>query len=376
LTSIAINRDSRMTRFLTHKTDVFRAEPVIIVDVGARWGFNSEWEAFGEHLRVVCFEADEEECRRLNTLAPSGVKYLPYALGRRAGKATFYETRVSASSGIYKTNMDYFSRLLNRDNGVVVIERSVDLVTLAQVLEELGVRSIDFIKLDVEGAEMDVLMGGEHYLKSGGLIGVLSEIRFQKEINGSPIFSELDQFLQMYGLRLYDLHFQHQSRHVLPYPGLADFRTPQGERFFAYSHHGQIMDGDALYFRDLLVPANQRHRATASIAQLLKAAAFFEIYCLSDCAAEIIQSHREKLAEAVDCDRLLDLLTPDVNGERLDYAGYLQRYFDPTGGVFAKFADSGERGAELELERIYSSRSWRITKPLRELGLLLRRMRG
>lgn len=367
---IAINYDPRMTRYLVEHSRVFEDHPITIVDVGARWGFNAEWAPFGDRLRVFCFEPDEAECRRLNESAPEGIRYLPYALGRARGEATFYENRVGASSGIYRTNMDYFSRLLNRDNGVVIRERTASLTTLTEALAEFGVEEVDFIKLDVEGAEVDVLAGGEKFLRDGRLIGLLSEIRFQQEINGSPTFSALDQFLVPHGLRLFDLQFHHQSRYVLPYPGLSDYRTERGERLFAYTEHGQVMDGDALYFRDLLIPANAQHRAHASADQLLKTAAFFEIYSMNDCAAELIDAHRNLLDPIVSCDGLLDLLTPEVYGERLSYAEYKRRYFDPEGGVFVQApADS-----KAELERLYASRCWRLTRPIRRLASRLRRL--
>ena len=375
MTSITINRNPRMTRYLARETEVWQIDPVTVIDVGARGGFNSEWEVFGGNLRMYCFEPDPEECQRLQASARPGVRYLPHALGRQAGTATFYVTRLSASSGIFKTDMHYLSRLTTRDNAAVTSEYQAKLVTLKDALSEFGVEHIDFIKLDVEGAELDVLAGGEGYLRDGRLIGVLSEIRFQEEINGSPVFSELDRFLRGYGLRLFDLQFNHQSRHALPYPGLADYHTAQGERFFAYTDRGQIMDGDALYFRDLLVPANQPHRAAASVTQLLKAAAFLEIYSFNDCAAELILAHRDKLDRAVDCNRLLHLLVPEVNDKELGYDEYRKRYFDPRGGVFVKTAeDIKNQQIATALENVYASRSWRLTKPLRDLNLLLRRI--
>src|SRR6202008_3567829 len=133
-----------------------------------------------------------------------------------------------------------------------------------------GVDAIDFLKLDVEGAELDVLRGGARFVESPRLIGVLSEFRFHPEINGSPPFWQLDEHLQARGFRLFDMHFSHQSRRVLPYEGLADYRLPNGERFFAYTAHGQVMDGDVLYFRDLLIAANSQIRAQTEPVQLLK----------------------------------------------------------------------------------------------------------
>lgn len=371
MATIEINRNPSMTRYLVKDTDVFRDDPVTIVDVGARWGFNAEWEVFGKHLRVYCFEPDEEECRRLNASAASNVRYLPFALGRTEGEATFYETKLSASSGLYKTNMSYFSRLLNRANGITVGERTLKLQTLVGALQQFGIRNIDFIKLDVEGAELDVLMGGEPYLTEGTLLGVLAEVRFQEELNGCPIFWQLDEYIRRFGFRLYDLHITHLSRHALPYPGVADYRTPEGERFFAYTTHGQIMDGDALYFRDLLIPSNRGRRGAATAAQLLKMAAFLEIYFLNDCAAELILAHQQQLQEEVDCRALLELLTPEANGKKLSHDDYLKKYFDPRGGVFSG-PEYGGHGLYADLRRIYWTARRRISRLRRGLTAFFR----
>ena len=205
MAAISTNSNPLMTKYLIENTDVFQENPVIIVDVGARWGYNSEWSVFKPHLHVYCFEPDAEECKRLNSKAEPNVKYIPCALGRNAEEAVLYETKLSASSGLYKTNTSYFSRLLNRDNGIIVAETSLKLRTLTQALEEFGVASVDFIKLDVEGAELDVLMGGDKYLQNPALFGILSEVRFQEEINGCPIFWQVDQHVRQSGFRLFDL---------------------------------------------------------------------------------------------------------------------------------------------------------------------------
>jgi FkbM family methyltransferase len=326
--SISINPNPAMTKYLVD-TGAFRDDPVTIVDVGARWGFNAEWKVFGDSFKVYCFEPDEDECARLNAQAGHNVRYIPAALGKEAGEATLYEARLSASTGLYKTNMDYFSRLLNRDNGEVAKEHRIRVTTLDEALARFGVPSIDFIKLDAEGAELDVLQGGGRHTLGTNLIGILSEFRFQQEINGSPVFSDLDAHVRQLGFRLFDMHYSHQSRRALPYPGLADYRLPTGEKFYAYTTHGQIMDGDALYFRDLLIPANQRIAASAGPAHILKTAALFEIYCLNDCAAELILASRDKLRGQVDSGDLLDLLVPALEGRNTGYHAYLKKYFEP-----------------------------------------------
>jgi FkbM family methyltransferase len=332
MNEISTNLDPLMTRHLV-ETGAFAKDPVVIVDVGARWGFNAEWKAFGNALQVYCFEPDEEECKRLNSASSGNVKYIPAALGCHEHEATLFETKLVASTGLYKTNMDFFSRMLNRDNAEVVKEHRVQVTTLDKALERFGVKSVDFIKLDVEGAELDVLVGADQFMKDSSLFGILSEIRFQEEINGSPIFWELDAHVRKFGFRLFNMRFTRQSRHALPYPGLADYRMPDGKKFYAYTTHGQIMDGDALYFRDFMIPANKTIGASANPMGILKAAAFFEIYCLNDCAAELIIENRDRLTNIVDCNLLLDMLAAPMRKQKMGHKEYLDAYFGPGAAV-------------------------------------------
>lgn len=273
---------------------LFADDPLILVDVGARWGLDARWEAFGKSLKAYCFEPDTAECERLNAAAHSGVTYIPAALGARTGKATLYKTRLKESSGLYQTNAAFFNRLLNCDNATVCDTEEVDVITLLEAREKYGIPNHDFLKLDVEGAELDILRGAH----IGGTFGIYTEVRFHREINGCAPFSEVDQFLVNRGFMLYGLATGRQSRKALPYEGprlVAD----NGKRFFAGTFGGQIMDGDALYFRDPLKVKLTRN-------QILRSACLFEVFELNDCAAELL-IERENEAD-VDLLRCLDLL--------------------------------------------------------------------
>ncbi len=79
--SFAINYAPLMTSFLVKETAVFRDDPIVLLDVGARGGVGREWKVFGDQLRAYAFESDEEECRRLAAAAPPNLKYIPRALG-------------------------------------------------------------------------------------------------------------------------------------------------------------------------------------------------------------------------------------------------------------------------------------------------------
>lgn len=272
----------------------FADSPIVMVDIGARWGLDQRWAALGDSLKAYCFEADAAECERLNAAAHPGVSFIPQAIAGAAGKRTLYKTRFDASSGIYRTNDQFFGRLLNAPNAELVSTEEVETITLDAARAQYGIPFPDFVKLDVEGAELEILRASN----LGGTFGVFSEFRFHKAINGCAPFSELDQHMTQRGFMIYDIWVGKQSRKGLPYPG-PRIASATGGRFYASTAGGQIMDGDALYFRDPML-------LLLNAMQIRKAACLLELYGLNDCAAELL-IEREKDAD-VDLIHCLDLL--------------------------------------------------------------------
>ena len=309
-----------MTRHLVANERVFEKDPLVIIDVGGRGGVNTEWAVFGHQVRIYCFEPDAAECERLNAASTGNVVYIPTALGEKTGPATLFEARLNFSSGLYETRMDYFKRFVNWRNGEVVGKHVTNVKSLQDAMRDHGIPPFDFIKLDAEGAELDILKGGADVVSSERTLGVLSELRLHREINGSPPFHQLDAFLQEHGFRLYDMTVNHHGRVALPYRQIEDYRLPSGERFYAYTTHGQLQDGDALYFRDFYGKLN------LDPIRILKICCLMEIYSLGDCAAELIVANRGRLDPVVNSGKLLDLLTSSVTDTQTGYQAYIDSY--------------------------------------------------
>lgn len=322
----AVNHAPLMTSFLVNEARVFRDDPLVLLDVGARGGVGREWQAFGDQILAYCFEPNEEECRRLAAAAPTNLKYIPRALGGQRGSRTLYQTAHADSAGLYHTDMAYLGRFLNRDNGVTVGESTVEVSVLDDVLAEFNIPKIDFIKLDVEGAELEVLAGGQRCMEKPDLLGFLSEIRFHAEINQSPIFSEFDLFVRKFGFALFDIEFHYQSRIAMPYPGLQHYHRANGEPFFAYTSRGQLQDGNALYLRDLLLPFESPRLEQVSATSILKMCAVMEIFSLNDCAAELLLAARDRVDGLADTTRLLDLLATGICGTPTSFEAYVRRF--------------------------------------------------
>ena len=196
-----INYRPAMTCLLTARR-IFREEPFVLVDVGALGGIPKHYEAFGDDMRVIAFEPNEEECRRLQAEGDRRVTYLPFGLGARDESRKLYITYVPSSSSLFRPNQDFSDRLIIEQITRVVGEETIRLTTLDAALKHIG--EIDFIKLDAEGAELDIMKGGRKSLSVDGVLGIFTEVRWHRAM-GTPIFSEVDLLVREFGFELYDV---------------------------------------------------------------------------------------------------------------------------------------------------------------------------
>jgi FkbM family methyltransferase len=215
------------------------ADRIRLFDVGARGGIDPRWGDFYPYLDVAGFEPDPDECNRLNRESdslPYPARFLPYALGRDTQDGvTFYVANWPVASSIYPPNPEFLapfgdaSRLL-----AVKEERQISTLTLDDVCADQGVTP-DYLKLDVEGAEFDVLIGGESAL--GNTLMMEVEVEFGPLRVNQPLFAEVDAYLRERGWSLLGLRRLYWRRKA----GL----DPSGS-----GYGGRLAQADALYCND------------------------------------------------------------------------------------------------------------------------------
>ena len=179
---------------------------------------------------------------------------------------------------------------------------------------------VDFIKVDTDGAEYEVLRGARELLAGGQVLGVAVECQFHGLVHDeSSTFRNIDRLLTGRGFSLFDLEVHRYSRAALPQPFV--YRLP------AQTVGRQVFWGDALYLRDA---GRNDYEATWSMAfpvqKVLKLACLFEIFGLADCAAELLLKYRTAIGDALDVDACLDLLTPPADGVRISYREYTAKF--------------------------------------------------
>jgi FkbM family methyltransferase len=133
----------------------FRPEPEnIVLDIGAYVGMFTVKATLsvGERGRVVAVEPHPEHFSMLqdNCEGLDNVTLVPKAVMASNGTGRLYITKAAGADNLV-THEGHFVK--------------VETVTLDQLVIDLQLPRIDFIKLDAEGAEVDVLKGGEETLK-------------------------------------------------------------------------------------------------------------------------------------------------------------------------------------------------------------------
>lgn len=228
--------------------------PIVAIDVGCRDGVRPAWRALKPNALLVGFDPDPVECARLNESAgdPAQERYEPLALGASDGEATLHLTRDPQSSSLYRPNPSALRRYpelwRHEPSGTqTIVTTTIDSWALGAELAR-----IDALKVDVQGAELDVLRGAERSLESARVIE--TEVEFQELYEGQPLFCDVDRFLRERGFGLWRLREIHHC-------GLA--RAGRGEPVFGvgdYVEHtrlgGQIAWANAVYVRDELADAS------------------------------------------------------------------------------------------------------------------------
>ena len=215
--------------------------PVInIVDVGAMFAGDGVEPYSGLRdaglAKVVGFEPVAEECVKLNQRFGPPHRYLPYAIGDGRPRR-LHICNESMTSSLYQPNTPLLSAFEGLAELVRVVRTiPVETQRLDEVVEAAGA---DYLKLDVQGAELDVLRGAPRLLTKA--LVVHTEVEFVPLYREQPLFSDVDHVLRGAGYELFAFE-EMQSRAYRPFQG---HELPTSHRF------RQVLWTDAIYVRSL-----------------------------------------------------------------------------------------------------------------------------
>jgi FkbM family methyltransferase len=247
-------------------------EPLFtLLDIGARGSIDPRWHRFAGGLHVVAIDADESA----ETAPPRGVakfETLHTAVGASDATVSLYLTRSPGCSSTLRPNAPLLATFPEPERFDVVEVRSVETRTLDAVLDAHQVAGVDFVKVDTQGSELGILQGGERTL--AGAAGVEVEVEFLPLYEGQPLFADVDAHLRARGFELFDLNRVYWRRPASRAAG-----------------RGQLVFGDALYFRSAERLLSSAPDAGARVGKAVLAAA---AYGYVDYARMLIEKGAER----------------------------------------------------------------------------------
>lgn len=219
-----------------------------LIDVGVRGGISDRWKAFYEIMDVMAFEPDPAECEKLDSVAyPYSIKFIPAALGERDGQeARLFICRQPGCSSNLEPNIELCRNYPYGKAMEVVGERRVILQRMDTVCGDFRP---DVMKIDTQGTELDVLKGAGELLESA--LAVELEVEFVSQYRDQPLFADVDSFMRGKGFALRGLRRSY-------------WRTRAEQ---VHSDGGQIIHGDALYYRPERIDCPKGHIILAAYRQ-------------------------------------------------------------------------------------------------------------
>ena len=168
-----------------------------LLDLGAAKGhFSMMFENVFDATGITMVEANPLSCAEL--------EYLPYqvintAIGK-PGTATFYTNpteQTGGGSSLFKENTEHFND---------AIAQTVDVVSL----DSLGI-SADMIKIDVQGAELDVLKYGKETVSKANFL--VLELSLMEYNTGAPLIDDVLELTRELGFRIVDVFGPNRGGH-------------------------------------------------------------------------------------------------------------------------------------------------------------------
>ncbi|MAH74598.1 MAG: hypothetical protein CBD57_00685 [Candidatus Pelagibacter sp. TMED197] len=173
-------------------SSLLKNKKIIALDVGAQGGFNSDKffpSKYNSYFEPVLIEPIKDEAKKLekknkyvipNALWSSNIVKKINILGNRLGSSSMYEPN---------SNLFELHNIKDKDFQDYKITQIIDVQceTLQNSLKNLNIQKLDYLKIDTQGAELEILKGIGDYKP----LLIKIEFHLHSMYNGVPAWNKL-----------------------------------------------------------------------------------------------------------------------------------------------------------------------------------------
>lgn len=215
-----------------------------VADLGARGGLDEDLLAIAWATHAIGFEPDAAEARRLSEAGDprwEKVTILPYAIAGHTGPAILYVPESPQGASLLRHNAGMTEYFGYENLHVDQREVPIDAYTLDDLRKNGKLPRIDYLKIDIEGAELEVLQAGKSVISD--CVAVKVECSFLPQRLGQPLVWDVIPWLLTEGFAAVDIIDVHRwrRRNLPSHPYHVPFQIP-------YSR-GQIAQCDMILLK-------------------------------------------------------------------------------------------------------------------------------
>ena len=213
-------RSNEEHNFSSLISDLLKNEKIISLDVGAQGGFNSDkffpskYNCFFKDILIEPINSEAEKLKHNKFIINKGLWSK-----KEKKKLNILENRLGSSS-MYEPDKESFDlhdlKKKDYENYKVTSSVVIECDTLTNQLKELEINKLDYLKIDTQGAELEILKGIGEYRPL--LIKV--EAHFFSMYKNVPSWNKLVSFL--YDLNYTLIDFKGIGNHSTRIPAEAD----------------------------------------------------------------------------------------------------------------------------------------------------------
>lgn len=176
---------------------IIGSKTISLLDVGAANGVYDRWSVFKKYIDYFAVEPDSRSSKSVlksnSSREYNSETLITKALWHSEGEVNLNLCRKPMASSIYEPNREFTDLFPEPERNDIVDKVKLPCETAGQVARQLRTH-FDVIKLDVQGAELDVLRGSTNSLEHALAIDI--EVEFCELYKDQPLFDQVFRFCE------------------------------------------------------------------------------------------------------------------------------------------------------------------------------------